>query len=373
MPRLNWWGRVAFCGALAAAGAGAAFWEVTMSREFWSDLAMSDVGKEGLAASAVALSVFAGLFSFASGIARAIGRNVIGWIVAGIALVFTLYNVSSVCGFQLKERVGNVMLAEAKAKQASDDARERREDARQTRDKRIEWLQATFAAARKAEDKERLLIELAKAQQAELPSATANVPVVLPDVQASVFAGVIGTVDAESVRWMQVRMIGSMALLLGLGTMIAFWLAGLLWPMSTLDVIEPRLTITVTDPEPPAEEDLIDGEPASADTIPFPVPHRVSGERRTTPRPVTNEDDFRRVIAFFDEAGVGADMSVTASAGDVHQWFCQWDAALGREGMSMTRFGRIAAQVVPTLRFHDGRTMQYRGVTQPAFALSKAA
>ncbi len=383
MTRWGWWGRALFCAALAAAGAGAAYYEITMSQEFWRGLALSEEGKTSLAMSAIALAVFAALFSFSSGIARSSGYKWLSWFTTAVALCFTLYNTSSVMGFQLKERVGRVIVGEQQAARAEKVAVEQRQDAKSTRSESVSWLRATYKTTRDPVERAQLMKRIAETEEKPLPSSVAPTADVLPDVQAQVIAGLLSKTSKADVEWVQVRMIGAFALLLGLGTMFAFWLAGRLWPgpVTVAEVAAKAAAALPTVASAPAT--VADAAPATSvgkeaapaheDAIPFSLPYRQSAtaKPRAGRQPIT-QDERDLVEEFVAEARAAGKPGAQHKAELVHQWFCKWANATGRSGMNMTRFGRILHELEPDVREHSGRFVFYRGLSQPAFAIPVA-
>lgn len=368
MTRWGWAGRAALCVALAGVGAMAAFYEVTMSMDFWRGLAMSKEGAESLAMSAIALSAFAALFSFAGGTARRIGFPVIGWLVVFAAVIFTAYNVTSVMGFQLKERVGRVLLDQAKAEKAEKKAVETRDDAKSTRAEQLSWLRATYAGTPKKDkdERDRLLSKIEAIGSVALPSAVSEAEPVIPDLQAAVFANMLASGSQEDIETVQTRMIGAFALLLGVGVMLAFWLSGLLWPGPVTRPAAPAAAMPVV-PVEAAEGKGVDRPTANPITFPG-----AASEHRGRGRSIT-QADRDLVSEFIREARAVAKPGARCKAEEVHQWFGQWANAGGHPSMTLTRFGRIVAELDPTIKINDGRNVLYMGLAQPAYAITKLA
>jgi hypothetical protein len=368
----RWLGLAALSVVLGGAGCVALYFEVSMSMDFWSSLALTKAGAEKMAWSAVALSAFAALFSLASGVLSGQGRKVLSWCVAVFAIGLTLYNATSVIGFQLKERVGNSLKAQQVNQQIARDTEMARMDASDRSAQFMSWLQATYAGARRSGDKSDLLATMketvAKPTVVEAPKQD----VVLHDVQATVIANhLYGSTDPKTIEDVQLKMVGSFSLLLAIGTVIAFWLAGAVWP--TVD--HPGAAAAKPDEE--GEE----GKPAATPAR-FPEPRpavnldaqrsKAKGAGKSKRSPITDAE--RALVAeFFEDARAAGRPGNETEAATAHEWFCDYARAKGRPGMNLTRFGRLAAEAVPGLKFNDGRSVFYRGLARPAFALLEEA
>ncbi len=375
---------------LLAAGGGAQYLEVSMSRAFWSGMATTTESATALGWSAVAMSAFAALFALCGGALSRMDRKGIGRFVVAIAIVFTAYNTWSVIGFQLKERLGRAIIEQQKHDNAAVANKAKVDSDTSVRDAQLAFLRAAFKDAKRAEDKDRLLNRMDVVAKQVVRDDTANLPTVTPDVQALVFAS-----NPAMVKRVQVGSVMGLAILLAFGANIAFWLAGALLPQMVKDKpraasAEPSAARGETAPTAPVAikaqiapakvQVALAGVQAGTEAerpAANPVPFR-RGKGKGAPAPAITDRHRAAVAEFFEVAGAAARPGARAKADLVHQWFCEWAKASGKTCVNQCSFGRIMGELLAERgrssdRFNDGRYVIYRGFARPAFALDEAA
>lgn len=350
---------------LLVAGGGAQLLEVTMSRSFWSGMAVTADSADKLGWSAVAMSVFAALFALAGGALSRMNRKGVGRFVVGVALIFTAYNTWSVCGFQLKERLGRTIVEQQKRELAERANAARVASDTNVREEQLRFLRAAFKDAKKAEDKERLLARMEAVGQQAIRDDTANLPTVVPDVQALVFAS-----NPAMMRKVQVGSVLGLAVLLAFGANIAFWLAGALLPQLVTDKAAADKAASPTKSgkiEAKARKEVEKPKTAAAVDA-DPIPFRSAGQSARSKEHAAS-DERRAVEEFLVEARAAGKPGACIKAEAAHQWFCAWCKASRRPALSLTKFGRLIGEIDAAIRFTDGKHVFYRGLSRPAFAL----
>lgn len=371
-PRSNTLLRIGLFGAASVA----LVVSVVMGVMFNSTLASSPEAKIVQAISSATVHTFVALFALAAGAVWASRETWKGWIGAGAifaaTLVFALYAVTCVIGFGASERISAALVAEARQAAEIEAVKAVNADIKDSKDRTLEWLWATYKGARKQSEKDALLAQIRSLASEKVAVEKPEIGVVVADVQAHVLARVaVGNADKETVENVQLGMITALSILLIVGEMLGFTLSSALRPrtdppvsMAAGDAKAEPATVSDTpgpigEPEPPAETD---------NTVPFPIPHRPVDV--VVNKEAQRERDRRIVSEFLNECEAHARPGSKAKADTVYRWFSEWSKAKGIQVLSQTRFGTIAGELGAD-RHHDGRYVTYYGVARPPFALSE--
>lgn len=370
------WGRKTLCVLLGLVGIVALATSVTMGVLFNSGLMSSEEAKLVQGVSSATVHVFVALFAMAAGVAWANRKSKWGGLGAAsifvVTAVFGIYAVTCVVGFGATERIGTAMIAEAQQAANSKAVADANVTAKQDKARQLEWLQATYKAARKQSERDALLAQMSAKSSEAVAVQADKVKVVLGDMQAHVLARVAtGGSDKQAVENVQLLMTTVLAVLLIVGEMMSLSLATALWPRgdgpstqtagnaqaepAPSATAEPEKKATVEPDRVPFRPRVIDGS-AKAQTI------ASKKERR--------ERERKTVSDFLNAAEASASVGAKASADQVYRWFQDWSQALGIQVISQTRFGTLAGELGAD-RQSDGRYVQYYGVARPAFALTE--
>lgn len=363
--------------AIGALGAAALYYEAHMGSDFWRSVALTDTGQIDLERSAIVLSCFAAAFSLAAGFLSKSDWKWTRRITLSAALILVAYNTLSVIGFQMRERMGSTIAADEARKDAADKARAARDEATDANERLVGELWAAYREAKKADDKSALLTQITLARKPAPTQKAPDAPVPPKDVQSLIVANRLGW-DPQTV---QMFLIAGFALLMSSGASLAFWIFGALWQSapdaalvaSVADAPAAEVANEPADPVPAIEG----ADEPEADPVPFPQLPRIESDGRQRKGSITQEERAE-VEEFLAECLASAKRGDQAKAETVHDWFCQWQTAAGRHRMNLNRFGRCVVEIEKAwgrdIRFHDGRTVTYLGVAQPAFVLlDKAA
>ena len=360
------WLRWGLCAVLTFVGAGCLATTAGMNVVSGGQLADSLWGQRfqmsstlliDLAAAALAI-VVCGL------LAQATFRTVISGLLLGVILFgFMSFSTKNVIGFGARERMEKSLRVEANSKREIASVEKENLDAAGRHERRLSWLHGEYKAARKTEDKERMLKEVREAEANPPLWKAVVVKMVMADPEAVVVANFFGWKIEDYMFWNQL----ALAILLVLGKTLGFGLSAALWPRKVVqDVVaaslakeEPAtapvaLAVAVAPAEVPVEAPALVIEQQSEVEEPEVSLHGIESPIRPgraahdAIEEINRVERVRAVMRFLDSEMVHTshrhENSPTAEV--AHQMYMRWaDIHAPQFRMSMTAFAKICVDL----------------------------
>lgn len=355
-----------FSAALFAVGAGALMLTVLMNMDLGKSLGLTEYGQQLQGASAVICDVFVVLSAVVAGVAMAKKRWVMMALASFLSIMFGCYSFSGVLGFGAKERIAKTRTAEKQQKDLIDATKQAVAEANKTRSEYVNWLKASTTDAEGKTTRAQFLGEASKIVMAPVEVKVPEIKVTLADPQAEVLSEFIGGYVSKD--GMQRGLISSLAALLIICKMTAFFFGSALWPR---EAVKSEGSAAKAEKKVP-EVETVAVPPMPAPAVAAPMEQSDKGAKALKATvDLTREREKRLVQEFFTAETMPVNGARVKGA-TVYEWFVEFVRKnhKGAAVITQTRFGLICSELGIN-KANEGRFVVYRGFQRRSLTAQK--